>query len=67
MGLIDCAQTCMCFKAVKHLQPTVSVAQLDTCPTGGHEFADSTPAGSATFFHGELIMKYFLRSFSALC
>ena len=23
-----------------------------------------TPAGSATFFHGDLIRKYFLRSFS---
>ena len=29
-----------------------SVAQLDACPTGDQEVAGSTPAGSATFFHG---------------
>ena len=33
-------------------------------PTGDQEDAGSTPAGSATFFGGDLIMKYFLRSFS---
>ena len=37
-----------------------SVAQLD----GNQEVAGSTPAGSATFFRGDLIMKYFLRIFS---
>ena len=41
-----------------------SVAQSDARPTGDHEVAGSTPAGSATFFHGDLIMRYFLRSFS---
>ena len=46
-----------------YLRPA-SVAQLDACPTGEQEVAGSTPAGSATFFHGDLIMKYFLRSFS---
>ena len=40
-----------------------SVAQLDVRLTGDQEVADSTPAGSATFFRGDLIMKYFLRSF----
>ena len=36
----------------------------DARPTGDQEVAGSTPAGSATFFCGDLIMKYFLRSFS---
>ena len=40
------------------------MAQLDACPTGDQEVAGSTPTGLATFFHGDLIMKYFLRSFS---
>ena len=40
------------------------VAQLDEHQTGDQEVASSTPAGSATFFRGDLIMKYFLRSFS---
>ena len=40
------------------------MAQLDARPTGDQEVAGSTPAGSATFFRGDLIMKYFLRSFS---
>ena len=43
--------------------PTL-VAQLNACLTGGQEVAGSTPARLATFFHGDLIMKYFLRSFS---
>ena len=43
-----------------------SMAQLDAHPTGDEEVAGSTPAGSATFFRGDLIMKYFLRPFSAL-
>ena len=41
-----------------------SVAQLDSRPTGDLELASSTPAGSAKFFRGDLIMKYFLWSFS---
>ena len=32
--------------------------------TGDQEVAGSTPDGSATFFPGDLTMKYFLRSFS---
>ena len=36
----------------------------DAHPTGDQEVAGSTPAESATFFHGDLIMKYFLWSFS---
>ena len=43
---------------------TFQLAQLDAHPTGDQEVAGSTPAGSATFFHGDLIMKYFLQSFS---
>ena len=39
------------------------VAQLDAPPTGDQEVAGSTPARSATFFHGRSAMKYFLRSF----
>ena len=45
------------------IQP-VSVAQLDVRPTDELEVVGSTPARSATFFRGDLIMKYFLRSFS---
>ena len=36
------------------------MVQLDASPTGDQEFAGSTPAGSATVFHGVLIIKYFL-------
>ena len=39
------------------------MAQLDACPTGDHEVVGSTPTRSATFFHGDLIMKYFVWSF----
>ena len=45
------------------IQPA-SVVQLDARPTGDQEVTGSTPAGSATFFRGDFIMKYFLRSFS---
>ena len=38
-----------------------SVAQLDERPTGDQEVGG--PSGSATFFGGDLIMKYFLWSF----
>ena len=41
-----------------------SVAQLDARPTVDQEVAGSNPAGSATFFRKDLIMKYFLLSFS---
>ena len=44
-----------------------SVVQLDNRPTGDQEVAGSTPAGSAIFFRGDLIMKYFLQSFSPYC
>ena len=44
----------------------VSVAQLDARPTGYQKVVGLTPAGSATFFRGDLIMKYFLGSFSPL-
>ena len=40
------------------------VPQLDTRPTGDQEVAGSTPGGSATFLRGDLVTKYFLRSFS---
>ena len=36
----------------------------DACPTGDQEVEGSTAAESATFFRGDLIMKYFLQSFS---
>ena len=44
-----------------------SVAQLDARPTGDQEVVGSIPAKAATFFHEDLIMKYFLRSFSPFC
>ena len=40
------------------------VTQLDERPTGDQEVAGSIPAGPAAFLGGDLIMKYFLRSFS---
>ena len=47
-----------------YLDLPVLVDQLDAHLTGDQEVAGSIPAGSATFFCGDLIMKYFLRSFS---
>ena len=44
-----------------------SVAQLDACQTGDQEVAGSTLTGSATFFYRDLIMQYFLQSFSPFC
>ena len=49
---------------VAHLRMPASVVQLDARPTSDKEDAGITPAGSATFFHGDLIMKYFLWSLS---
>ena len=46
---------------------TASVAQLDVCPTGDQEVVGLTFTYSATFFCGDLIMKYFPRSFSPFC
>ena len=43
------------------------VAQLDSRPTGDQEVVDSNLAGSATFFRGDLLMKYFLLSFCPFC
>ena len=45
------------------LYQPASVAQLEARSTGDQEAADSIPTGSATFFRGDLIVKYFLRSF----
>ena len=42
-----------------------SVAQLDAHTTGDQEVVGLV--GSAVFFHGDLIMKYFLWSFSPFC
>ena len=38
------------------------VAPLDACPTGD-QVTGLTPTGSATLFHSDLTMKYFLWSF----
>ena len=48
---------------LKHSE-LASVAQLDAHQTDDQGVAGSTPAGSATFFRGDLMMKYFLRSSS---
>ena len=40
------------------------MVQLYVRPTGDQEVEGLTHAGLATFFRGDLIMKYFLRSFS---
>ena len=44
-----------------------SVAQLDARPTSDQEVAGSTPTGLAAFFCEDLIMNYFLQSFSPFC
>ena len=36
------------------------MAQLELCPTGDLEVAGSTLSKLATFFRGDLILKYFL-------
>ena len=41
-----------------------SVAQIDARLTVDQEVAGLTPAGSATFFGRDMILKYFLWSFS---
>ena len=41
------------------------IGDQDTRSTGDQEVAGSTPAGSATFFRRDLIIKSFLRSFSS--
>ena len=46
---------------------SASVTQLDVRPTGDQEVASSSSARSATFLHGNLIMKYFLQLFSPFC
>ena len=46
------------------LSKPASVAQLAVRPTGDQLVAGSSPAGSAIFFCGDLIMKYFLQSYS---
>ena len=43
------------------------MAQLDMHPTDDQEVVGLIPTGLATVFHGDLIMKYFLRSFSPFC
>ena len=43
------------------------VAQFDARLTGDQEVEGSIPAGLATLFHGDLIMKYFLQPFSSFC
>ena len=49
------AKSCFQGKIRKIFQNVVwvSVAQLDARPTEDEEVAGSTPAGSATFFHGD--------------
>ena len=38
-----------------------SLAQLDACPTGDQEIADSTPVGLGNILSCRLITQYFLR------
>ena len=41
--------------------------QLNAWQTGDQKVVVSTPAGPPTFFRRDLIMKYFLQSFSPFC
>ena len=50
--------------ALQHRPLTKNMAQSGVRSTGDQEVAGSTPAGSATFFRGDLTTKYILRSFS---
>ena len=59
----DCLQYA-CMSPTRVCPWPASVAQLDARPTGDQEVAGSNPVGSATFFREDLIMKYFLWSFS---
>ena len=43
----------MIFKSIENT-PETSMAQRDAHPTGDQEVVGLTPAGSATFFHGDL-------------
>ena len=53
----------LCISCLGVIWPA-TMAHLDARPTGDLGIAGSTPAGSATFFRGDLIMKFFLRPFS---
>ena len=63
---------CLCEEYSPHILGYQSVgnaglsAQLDARPAGDQEVAGSTPAGWATFFRGDLVMKYFLVILSLL-
>ena len=50
----------------RFLRMPASVTQLDACTTGDQEFSGLTSTGSATFYRGDLVIKYFLQSFSPL-
>ena len=47
-------------KTLRGAMHVASVATLDVRPTGNQEVVGSTPAGSATFFRGDMLIKYFL-------
>ena len=51
-------------KCTSYFSELALVAQLDARLTGDQENAGLNPASLATFFRGDLIMKYFLLSFS---
>ena len=48
----------------RFLRMPASVTQLDARTTGDQEVSGLTFTGSATFFREDLVIKYFLRSFS---
>ena len=51
----------------EHVFSEPALETLDSCQTSEQVVAGSTPARSAIFFRGYLIMKYFLLSFAPLC
>ena len=52
----------ICFVFLEYEFQGLRALEASLGGTGDQEVACSTPAGSATFFHGDLIMKYFLHS-----
>ena len=49
-----------CLPSFNVIDENCWLGDLDARPTGDQEVAGLTPARSATFFQGDLIMKYFL-------
>ena len=61
--IIIIIQHCCCYQIIKIFIAGLG-GSVGCAPTGDEEVAGSIPVGSATFFCGNLVMKYFLWSIS---